>query len=894
MADTAVAAEAPAPATPAKKQARQAGGAKKPKAKPTHPKTSEMVNNAIKEMKERSGSSLQAIKKYIAAQYKVDAEKLAPFIRKYLKSAVESGALIQTKGKGASGSFKLESKSAAAKKPSASAGAGKAAAGKGAAAASKAGKKATASAAGAKSKKAAAASASASASPSKAKASAAAKDKKAAAAAKKKPAAKKAAAPAKAKGGAAPKAKKTAKPPTKKPKAPKPKKAAATPKSKPAAKKAAAAKNSGRDARRSSLRRSSSASVYIHSPTATEMPRIPPPAPPSARKPTRPQPAQSPGVEKRAPTRSSGNARAILDRVLASGQAVKARPQSSPRSPPRSPTPTPTPTPRAPAPGAGEAYFAPSPRSTPTTPTPASVSAQGHHADTAWPPPSPAHAVSPLPRRDPRIREAPPQAAPRSPAPPPASPPDDFTSPPAPEKRVAYFITPPSVPSAQAATQNADRSSPMDVAGPSYAAMASAAAPTVTAALKSAAGTSNAAAATAATAAASSEKPTTPRYPPLVVEALPDWPTHFRALKELLGHAPNGRPFGKGVRFLPKSAEEYRIIQRYLTTLATKENLSWFSYSLPEERSLKVAIRGLPVGTPPELIAEELTARGFTPEHVRPIQARQGRPGCLYFAQLARTRDAVPGIYEVTELLYMPGVKIEAWRGKRGPAQCHRCQGFRHSSHNCHRRLACVRCGEEHAARDCARPREEPPTCANCGGAHTANNIACPAFKREARNKKAGTVARTSAPSARKIPAADLREDNAPGSLMAAANAATAPSGPSRRRRRKRGAKKPHAAPQQAPSSAQPAPASQRPPAQQKQQQQQQQQQDHQQQQKQMKRRPEPEDSHQPQPQRRAATVPGTGALDPDMAAVIGMLQRVLAALELIAANTGPTPPAPS
>lgn len=246
MADTAVATEAPAPATPAtKKQARQSsGGAKKPKARPTHPKTSEMVNNAIKEMKERSGSSLQAIKKYIAAQYKVDAEKLAPFIRKYLKSAVESGALIQTKGKGASGSFKLESKSSASKKPSApTGGAGKAAGAKGASAASKAGaKKATASAAGAKTKKASAA---ASASPSKSKAAASAKDKKAAAAAKKKPAAKKAAAaaaPAKGGKGAAPKAKKTAKPPTKKPKAPKPKKAAATPKSKTAGKKAAASK----------------------------------------------------------------------------------------------------------------------------------------------------------------------------------------------------------------------------------------------------------------------------------------------------------------------------------------------------------------------------------------------------------------------------------------------------------------------------------------------------------------------------------------------------------------------------------------------------------------------------------------------------------------------------
>ncbi|KAL3267653.1 hypothetical protein HHI36_024297 [Cryptolaemus montrouzieri] len=69
-------------------------------AKPTHPPTSDMVNMAIKGLKERSGSSLQAIKKYIAANYKVDPEKMAPFIKKYLKSAVQSGSLVQTKGKG--------------------------------------------------------------------------------------------------------------------------------------------------------------------------------------------------------------------------------------------------------------------------------------------------------------------------------------------------------------------------------------------------------------------------------------------------------------------------------------------------------------------------------------------------------------------------------------------------------------------------------------------------------------------------------------------------------------------------------------------------------------------------------------------------------------------------
>lgn len=83
--------------------------AKKPRVKSSHPKTSDMVTSAVKSLKERGGSSLQAIKKYISSNYKVDSEKMAPFIRKYIRSAVTSGALIRTKGKRASGSFKWNS-----------------------------------------------------------------------------------------------------------------------------------------------------------------------------------------------------------------------------------------------------------------------------------------------------------------------------------------------------------------------------------------------------------------------------------------------------------------------------------------------------------------------------------------------------------------------------------------------------------------------------------------------------------------------------------------------------------------------------------------------------------------------------------------------------------------
>lgn len=89
---------------------------KKPRIKPAHPPTAEMVYNAIRILKERSGSSLQAIKKYVSSTYKIDAEKLAPFIKKYLRNAVASGQLVQTKGKGASGSFKLANREPAQKK----------------------------------------------------------------------------------------------------------------------------------------------------------------------------------------------------------------------------------------------------------------------------------------------------------------------------------------------------------------------------------------------------------------------------------------------------------------------------------------------------------------------------------------------------------------------------------------------------------------------------------------------------------------------------------------------------------------------------------------------------------------------------------------------------------
>merc|ERR1712228_1002857 len=93
---------------------------KKAKAPAAHPKYSVMIAAAITSLKDRTGSSRQAILKYICANYKVDAAKAAVQVRMALKRGVAKGALkmARASGKGA-GCYKVVKveKPKAAKKP---------------------------------------------------------------------------------------------------------------------------------------------------------------------------------------------------------------------------------------------------------------------------------------------------------------------------------------------------------------------------------------------------------------------------------------------------------------------------------------------------------------------------------------------------------------------------------------------------------------------------------------------------------------------------------------------------------------------------------------------------------------------------------------------------------
>lgn len=100
--------DAPAKA-PAKAPKKTAA---KPKTPAAHPQYKVMVTEAISTLKERGGSSRQAILKYIVANYKVGDNQTAvnARLKAALKAGVTAGGLKQSKGKGAAGSFCLGDK----------------------------------------------------------------------------------------------------------------------------------------------------------------------------------------------------------------------------------------------------------------------------------------------------------------------------------------------------------------------------------------------------------------------------------------------------------------------------------------------------------------------------------------------------------------------------------------------------------------------------------------------------------------------------------------------------------------------------------------------------------------------------------------------------------------
>ncbi|GBO08215.1 hypothetical protein AVEN_241302-1 [Araneus ventricosus] len=105
----------------------------------------------------------------------------------------------------------------------------------------------------------------------------------------------------------------------------------------------------------------------------------------------------------------------------------------------------------------------------------------------------------------------------------------------------------------------------------------------------------------------------------------------------------------------------------------------------------------------------------------------------LVYVQIANSKEA-ESIYNYTEILGTK-ISVESYRGRKGPSQCWRCQGFFHSSAGCCLSQKCVKCAGPHTAKECPLAFEDKLTCANCAGDHAANWRQCPKFPKQGGKK---------------------------------------------------------------------------------------------------------------------------------------------------------------
>lgn len=155
-----------------------------------------------------------------------------------------------------------------------------------------------------------------------------------------------------------------------------------------------------------------------------------------------------------------------------------------------------------------------------------------------------------------------------------------------------------------------------------------------------------------------------------------------------MGRSPTVRPCGH---------EEYRAVQYYLKHVKHKEGTARYSYCLPSEQFLKIALSLEGSDTDSKKIKVALRERVLI--RISSITSRHkvgapGRPSITWpsldhpIQHPQSTRSTGQQAVRLTE--YPDRISISI-TGISNPHKSYRCQQFQHSSHHFHKALVCVR-----------------------------------------------------------------------------------------------------------------------------------------------------------------------------------------------------------
>ncbi|KAF8785526.1 Nucleic-acid-binding protein transposon like protein [Argiope bruennichi] len=164
------------------------------------------------------------------------------------------------------------------------------------------------------------------------------------------------------------------------------------------------------------------------------------------------------------------------------------------------------------------------------------------------------------------------------------------------------------------------------------------------------------------------------RVPPFFVTPRADFRTMLNILKL---EAPSLRSVisNKFLKITVETEEEHRSLSHLLEA----QGAEFKTFMLKTDRPIKVVLRGLLSCTPIEEIKAELQKEGFTVVSITQLSKFQTKsPMPLFYAQIANG-PLSETVYTLTEM-FGTKISMERYRGRKGPSQCWRCQGFFDSS----------------------------------------------------------------------------------------------------------------------------------------------------------------------------------------------------------------------
>lgn len=213
----------------------------------------------------------------------------------------------------------------------------------------------------------------------------------------------------------------------------------------------------------------------------------------------------------------------------------------------------------------------------------------------------------------------------------------------------------------------------------------------------------------------------TPTPPPLIIKGKPD--NHINFIEDIQGQI-NNEFYIKYTKYntnvYTQTNEQYLKLKEHFVN----KKLEFYTYTLKTEKTHAFVLRGLQSSKIENSILNELK-NAYNTNVIKVIELTTKHDPIYMIITGVETK-----LRNLNKIKCVNHTKItwERKLSKKKIIQCKNCQQWGHATSNCHSVPNCLKCGEEHATKDCTMAPDSTPKCANCRGPHIASSDDCPVY----------------------------------------------------------------------------------------------------------------------------------------------------------------------